>query len=242
MKAVAFTMAMLLHDPVAVQSLVESITVRLEQAILAGDLPLGSKINEQVIARDLGVSRGPLREAIRCLEGRKLVERIPNLGPRVISLGKADLLDIFVLREALEGISCRIATERITDADLCSLERLTEIYRVDDPTGSGWERSFDQDLDFHLRIVASAGNRRLATILNDELYYLLKIYRHRSKSVPGRAQQAQQEHRDVISAMKERDPNLAEMMMRRHIRSARSNLTKAFETASDGNASSDQLK
>ena len=160
----------------------------------------------------------------------------------MVSLGKGDLLDIFVMREALEGISCRIATERITDADLCSLEQLTETYRVDDTTGPGLERSFDQDLDFHLRIVACAGNKRLAAILNNELYYLLKIYRHRSKSVPGRAQHAQQEHRDIISAMKEHDPNLAEIMMRRHIRSARSNIMKAFEMLPDGNTSSDQLK
>ena len=70
----------------------------------------------------------------------------------------------------------------------------------------------------------------------------MRIYRHRSKSVPGRARQAQQEHRDIISAMKERDPNLAEIMMRRHIRSARNNIMKAFETPRDGDASSDQLK
>lgn len=224
-------MATFLHDPVMAQSLVESITARLERAILAGDLPLGSKINEQVIAHDLGISRGPLREAIRCLEGRKLVERIPNLGPRVISLEKEDLLDIFVMREALEGIGCRIATERMTEADLCSLEKLSKTFPVDDPA-SPLERSFDQDLDFHLQIIKSAGNKRLAIVLNDELYYLLKIYRYRSKVVPGRAQDAQQEHRDIVSAMKERDPNLAEMMMRRHIRSARGNLMKSVRNTS----------
>ena len=221
---------MLLQDPVTAQSLVKSIAERLERAILVGDLPLGSKINEQALARDLGVSRGPLREAIRSLEGRKLVERTPNFGPRVISLDETDLLEIFVVREALEGIACRMATENFSDTALLALEQLIETYRVDDPTSPA-VHSFDQDLDFHLRIVAGAGNRRLATILNDELYYLLKVYRYRSKSVPGRARQAQQEHRDILAAMKERDAGVAEMMMRRHIRSARSNLLRGLVVA-----------
>jgi len=222
---------MLLRDPVTAQPLVESVAERLERAILLGDLPLGSKINEQALARDLGVSRGPLREAIRSLEGRKLVERTPNFGPRVISLNETDLLEIFVVREALEGMACRMATEKMTDAFLVAIEQLIETHRVDDPGSPSADFSFDQDLDFHLRIVAAAGNTRLANILNDELYYLLRIYRHRSKSVPGRARQAQQEHHDILVAIKERDGGVAEMMMRRHIRSARNNLIKGLAVA-----------
>src|SRR5262249_6326667 len=101
-----------------VKPLVERIADMLSEAILSGEIPLGSKLKEQALAASLGVSRGPLREAIRHLEGRQLVKRKPNHGPRVISLDISDIHSIFMIREALEGIACRSAAERLSDAEL----------------------------------------------------------------------------------------------------------------------------
>src|SRR5260221_8086103 len=107
-----------LNSPIEIASLVDRIVERLEQAIMNGGLAPGSKLSEQALARRFGVSRGPLREAIRRLEGRKLIERKPNIGARVATLSEKKLLDIFGVPEALEGLACRLAAEQMTDEEI----------------------------------------------------------------------------------------------------------------------------
>ena len=106
----------ILNDKISAQSLVDTLVERIEAAIMNGDLQPGSKISEQALATSLGVSRGPLREAIRRLEGRKLLERTPNIGARVASLSPGDLYEILQVREALEGMACGLAATNMTDA------------------------------------------------------------------------------------------------------------------------------
>src|ERR1700722_9847438 len=93
------------------ESLTEKVFVRLMEAIEKGELPPGSRIREAVLARQFGISRGPLREALRRLEGRKLVQHSRNLGVSVRSLSLEDMIEVFQVREALEGTACRLATE-----------------------------------------------------------------------------------------------------------------------------------
>jgi DNA-binding GntR family transcriptional regulator len=115
-----------MNSPIQIESLVDRIVERLERAIMNGDLAPGTKLSEQALAKRFGVSRGPLREAIRRLEGRKLIERKPNIGPQIATLSEKKLLDIFDVREALEGLACRLAAERMTDEELADLQRLIE--------------------------------------------------------------------------------------------------------------------
>jgi DNA-binding GntR family transcriptional regulator len=212
-----------LNEQLNIQPLVERIVDKLANAILTGEIPLGSKLREQSLALSLGVSRGPLREAIRRLEGRHLVKRVPNHGPRVISLDASDIREIFMLREALEGIACRAATELMSDAELRDLQQLVSLQFHNRELN---KHTFDGDLDFHARIIAGAGNARLRTIVQEELYYLLKIYRRASEVTPDRDLKALEEHRDIAQAMVERDASLAESLMRRHIRKSRDNLIR----------------
>jgi DNA-binding GntR family transcriptional regulator len=214
-----------LNAPLQAQSLVELIAHRLEASIMSGELAPGEKLSEQGLAAALGVSRGPLREAIRRLEGRKLIERIPNIGARVAELSDRDLFDILMVREALEGMACRHAATLMTDAEIAGLRALLEAHGRQESVraGTGYYQEA-KDFDFHFRIAKASGNQRLAQMLCGDLYDLLRVYRYKSSTMTGRAQAAYGEHREIVEALEARDPDRAEACMRRHIRNARAHV------------------
>jgi DNA-binding GntR family transcriptional regulator len=208
----------ILNDKISAQSLVDTLVERIEAAIMNGDLLPGSKISEQALATSLGVSRGPLREAIRRLEGRKLLERTPNIGARVASLSPGDLYEILQVREALEGMACGLAATNMTDEELKALSGLLHQQQKSvQATGVYPEAT---DFDFHFLIAKGSRNARLIQMLCEDLYYLLRVYRRQSDVTPGRAKQALREHRDIVVALTRRDPVEAERKMRLHIVSA----------------------
>src|SRR6267378_7761553 len=114
----------------APKTLVDDLVSRREGAIFRGEFPPGTRIREARLANALGVGRGPLREAVRRLEGRKLVIRHPNLGTSVAALTKTELAELLEVREALEVAACRLAAEKITDEGLEKL-RLTLLRHQD---------------------------------------------------------------------------------------------------------------
>lgn len=200
---------------------------RLEQAIMSGELKPGERLSETTLARRYGISRGPLREAIGRLEGRNLVERVANQGARVISLQNAELIDLMVIRESLEGMACRLAATRMKASELKKLQRMLDQHARDEAVISG--RGYFQgggDLDFHYCIVRASGNDRLVQMLDEELYSLLRLYRQRLSTRPGRPAQALEEHRRVLAALEARDPDAAEATMRAHIQSSRASLER----------------
>jgi DNA-binding GntR family transcriptional regulator len=215
-------MASLLDEKVKAQSLVDVVAERIESAIVSGALEPGSRLSEQALAASLGVSRGPLREAIRRLEGRKLLQRIPNIGVRVAELSLKDLNEILQIREALEGMAAALAAQNMTDAEIAGLRQLLEKHGQQKSVqeGKGYYQE-SKDFDFHFRIVTGARNARMSEMLMGDLYYLLRIYRYKSSTKPGRAKKALQEHEDIVAAIASRDPVLAEQKMRVHLRNAR---------------------
>src|ERR1700730_14858522 len=96
------------------RALVDEAVARLESAILSGELVPGQKLSEQALSSQFGISRGPLREAIRTLEGRHLVERTPFSGVRVVQLSVDDIEQLLLMSEALEGMAARHAAENMT--------------------------------------------------------------------------------------------------------------------------------
>ena len=215
-------MAGTLDTKVQAQSLVDVVAERLEVAIISGQLEPGAKLSEQGLAASLGVSRGPLREAIRRLEGRKLLERTPNIGVRVKQLSLQDLNEILQVREALEGLACSLAARNMPDAEIAALKRMLDGHEkqksVQENTGYYHE---EKNLDFHFSIVAGSGNARLIQMLSGDLHYLLRVYRHKARPKPGRAAQVLREHRAIVTALERRDPVAAEQAMREHLRHAR---------------------
>src|SRR5215468_210529 len=87
------------------------------------------------------------------------------------------------------------------------------------------------DFDFHFRIVKASGNERLVQMLCGDLYYLLRVYRYKSSTKPGRAVKALQEHKEIVSALSRRDPEAAEQKMRQHIRNARAYVEEQLKAA-----------
>ncbi len=204
------------------KTLSEQVFNEIKDAIIAGDLEQGSKITEDKLAKQYGISRGPLREAIGQLEGRRLVERKSNLGARVVSLSNTDLIDLLVIRESLEGMACRMAASRVTPAQIAKLEALLLAHADTEAVKSG--RGYFQgsgDADFHQVIISACGNNRLIGLLDGELYSLLRLYRHQMSMRPGRPAAALKEHRTVLSALKPGDGDKAEAAMRTHIRNSR---------------------
>ena len=215
-------MTELLNRKVSARSLVDTLVERIEAAIISGELQPGSKLREQTLAASLGVSRGPLREAIRRLEGRKLLERTPNIGVRVATISPKDLYEVLQLREVLEGLACSLAAENMTDDELEALAELLDQHQQQRSVqeGTGYYQE-SKDFDFHFRIVKGSRNVRLINLLCEDLYYLLRVYRYKSSTKPGRAKQALKEHKDIVAALSRRDPEDAEQKMRLHIRNAR---------------------
>ena len=94
---------------------------RIQAAIVKGEIAPGTRISEQYLSTTFGIGRGPLREAIRRLEGRRLVVRIPHAGVRVVSLDYAELIELYHVREALEGMACRLAAQNMTEDEIAAL-------------------------------------------------------------------------------------------------------------------------
>jgi len=202
-------------------SLTTTVFNQLVEAITSGEFMPGQKLSESELARRLGISRGPLREALGRLEGR-LVTRTPRLGVSVIDFDQQDLEHLFLVREALEGMTARLAAERMTAGELKRLRELLAHHSRQPELAAGsayYQRSRDDD--YHFTIVKSARCERLEKMLLDEVYYQLRIHRLRSSTRPGRAQQALGEHREILDALVSRNPDAAEGTMRRHIRNAR---------------------
>ena len=202
-------------------SLTNTIFNQLVEAITSGEFVPGQKLSESELARRLGISRGPLREALGRLEGR-LVTRTPRLGVSVIDFNERDLEHLFLVREALEGMAARLAAERMTAPELKRLRELLAYHASQPELAAGsayYQRSRDDD--YHFTIVKSARCEQLERVLLDEVYYQLRIHRLRSSTRPGRAQQALSEHREILKALVSRNPDAAEGAMRRHIHSAR---------------------
>jgi len=214
--------------PIAITSLAEEAFGKLVQAITSGEFQPGQKLSEAQLARQLGISRGPLREALGRLEGR-LVMRTPRIGVRVIDFSSQDLEQLFLVREALEGMAARLAAERMSAAELARLQDLLAHHASQPELASGSAyHQYSQDQDFHFTIVRGARCERLERMLLDELYYQLRIQRLRSSTRPGRAHQALTEHREIAAALASRNPDASEETMRRHIRNARLNSVPAL--------------
>lgn len=190
------------------RTLVDRVVREIFDLLLAGELPLGGQVNEAALANRFSVSRGPIREAVKQLQGRGLIIKEPFVKARVVELSLSDMIEIFQMREAVEGMSVRLATSTMSDAEL---DGMLDAFSYAQTSRSA------VDLDLHVRIAEGCGNARIRRLLCDELYHLLRLYRARSGDQPGRREDAFSEHWQILRAMKARDADLAESLMRTHI-------------------------
>ncbi len=216
------------------QTIADRLSDELITSIVKGDIAPGSKISEPDLARTYKISRGPLREAIRRLEGLHLVARIPHVGARVVSLHPQQLVEIYQVREALEGMAARLACLNMTVDEITELKNLLDEHEHDIEKSEGREYfQHEGHFDFHYRIIQGSKNQRLIELLCSELYHLIRMYRFRSSQITARPHRALAEHRHICTAIEQRDGELAEILMRRHINTAQKNIEQEFLTKGD---------
>ena len=216
------------------RTLADRVCDQIATAIVKGDISPGQKISEPELARNYGISRGPLREAIRRLEGWRLVERKPHVGARVVELSARELIEIYRVREALEGMACRLAAIDMPQDEIDRLRVLLDGHEasVDQLDGRSYFQK-EGDLDFHYRIVQGSRNGKLLELLGGDLYHLVRMYRYQFSVSSSRPKRALKEHRQIVDAIEARDPELAEMLMRRHISNARKNIEGKLKDTTD---------
>jgi len=205
-------------------SLADRLFNLIGEEIVAGTLPPGTKISEPALSRRFGVSRSPLREALRRLEERKLITSARNVGARVVAFSLAEVREVYYAREALEGMACRLAAERMSDAEIDELRDVLEEHRrnlAQRNDGAYYQDS--HDLDFHYRIARGSRNFLVEKILCEEFYLLIRLFRRRHNWISGRGQRAWEEHVRILDVIRDRDSDLAEILMRRHVAAAREN-------------------
>jgi DNA-binding GntR family transcriptional regulator len=199
--------------------------------IITGTISQGQKLNEPELARIHGISRGPLREAMGRLETMHLITRVPNVGARVVKLSYSELLEIYQIRESLEGLAARLAAETMTVEEKLALRSLLTSHHkhILDNQGQSYFQQ-EGDVDFHYRIVQGSKNQRLIDMLAGDLYQLVRMYRYQFSLSSNRPQQALKEHDQICSAIEESDGDLAEWLMKRHINNARNNIMLRMQT------------
>lgn len=205
----------------------DRVLYEIQRAIVDGAIPAGSKISEPELARRFDVSRAPLREALARLERCHLIERVPNAGARVVTLTPLGLVALYQIREELEGLACRLAAEQMPDEEIAELAGLLDQHLSTQRVREG-ESYYQEagDLDFHYRVILGSKNPYLINMLCDELYYLVRMYRVQMGMNGPRVSRAFDEHKAILSAIANRDGELADLLMRRHIAASRRNIEK----------------
>ncbi|WP_173442943.1 GntR family transcriptional regulator [Selenomonas ruminantium] len=209
------------------QPLREVVCESLREAIRSGVLKPGERIMEIQLAEELGVSRTPVREAIRKLELEGYVVMMPRRGTYVASMSIRDINEIFEIRTALESLSNGLAVDHITDDELEHLQRLLVIIGGYIKEGN-IEKIVETDIEFHDLLYHAARNERLVGIISN-LRDQLTRFRTLSMSYPGRLEETLEEHRLIVDAIASGDRKAASRAAERHMENSEKTLLKAME-------------
>lgn len=208
------------------QPLREAVCNAIRDAINNGVLKPGDRLMEIQLAEELGISRTPVREAIRKLEMEGFVVMIPRRGTYVTDISLKDVTEIYEIRISLDMLAASLAAERINDDELEEMDRqllLTSKYNID----TEMEKIVACDSVFHDVLYRAARNERLVTIINN-LRDQLTNMRGRTMAQPGRLAETLTEHRILLDAIASRDPEAAAAAARSHIENAERTLMESL--------------
>ena len=195
--------------------LYENVAERLRPPISAHELAPGSWLDEQSLAEQFGISRTPMREAIKVLASEGLVTTKMNRGAYVTEVDRQDLEQIFTILSLLEGQAAKETVLKATEEHLTELDNLH--HRLEKAAADrDVEQFFDLNVKFHDLIQEIAGNKWMNGVIGD-LRKVLKLQRRDSLSRAGRLQNSLLEHREILQAILKRDPTAAEAAMRKHL-------------------------
>ncbi|HQA49351.1 MAG: GntR family transcriptional regulator [Syntrophomonadaceae bacterium] len=199
----------------------------LREAIINGTLKPRERLMEIQLAEELGVSRTPIREALRKLELEGFIVMVPRKGAYVADISFKDIADVFEIRAALEALAAGLAAERITDEELEDMERLVA-EKAEAISGYDMDRLIRVDTLFHDAIYKASRNQRLTNIINN-LREQIQRYRTTSLAYPGRMKRSLEEHRGIVEAIQSRDPQIAQQVAREHIENAETSIIEAIK-------------
>ena len=200
---------------------------KIREDILNGKYKENDELRENTIGKELGVSRTPVREALRQLELEGLVSIIPNKGAYVTGISHKDVWDIYVIRSMLEGLCARWAAEHIKEAQLDELEEtiLRSEFQMKKESGFSAEQVAALDSRFHSILYEASGSRILSHVLTDFHNYV-QTARTSSVVAEDRARKSIREHRQILRAIRDRDGEMAEHLANEHIMHVMQNLKK----------------
>lgn len=199
----------------------------LRHAILKGELEPGERLMEIALAQKLGVSRTPIREAIRKLELEGLVVMVPRKGAEVADITEKDLRDVLEVRTALEELSIELAMKNMSDDDYEQLIKANETF-AKDSEGDDLIKIAESDVAFHEIIYMATGNKRLIQIINN---LREQMYRYRLEYIKDKSSHARlvEEHDRIIEAMRRNDTAAAKAAIKLHVENQEENILKSIK-------------
>ena len=189
---------------------------RLRTQIYQHELKPGDAIDEMALCERYGISRTPLREALKVLNSEGLIELIPRKGSFVRSMDIEELNELFPVMAVLEGLCAREAVENCTPPDLKQLEMMHA--KLEEYAEQGnIDAYYEQNFVFHQAIQDLSANKWLQRIIGD-LRKILRLARHMQLTIPGRLSASLEEHRQIMKAFRKHDPDMADQNMQDHLK------------------------
>ena len=217
-------------SPLKRTRLVDEAAFALREAILTGEFASGARLRQVQLAAQLGISRTPLREALMKLEQEGLIELLPGGGLRVRLLNLDEAVELYDIREVLDGLAARLAAERIAERGLRDLER--HLARMKDclirQDAHAW---FVAHVAFHDGIFRASGNGRLQA-LSSVVRLSIQRFHPVLLTTPNRLSDAYREHSEIFEAIRVHDAEAAERLARAHIANAKEIVLKAISRSS----------
>lgn len=210
----------------------EVIFDTLREAIIAGELKPGERLMQVKLAEKMGVSRTPVREAIRKLELEGLVEMLPRKGAHVAELSVKDIMDVLEVRATLDGLATALAAERITDEEIKKLEHVHSQF-LNYANKDNLQGSIKKDVEFHELIYRASRNERLIQIANNlrEQVQRFRVIYLKDYSNP---RELIKEHQYILEAISTRDKAAAQEYAQRHINHQEAAIIKAIKNMKGG--------
>jgi DNA-binding GntR family transcriptional regulator len=201
--------------PLDNRTLREQVVDHLREEILSSRMAPGTELGEVALARSLGISRGPLREALGQLAAEGLVTIAPRRGAFVRRLTRQEFMDAYQVREALESLAIKLAVPRLTDEDRAELHRMCQEMEAEAAAGNT-DRFFEINHAFHAHLVHASGNLKLEAVHGQLVAQMGRLMK-KSAELRGGLEQSAAEHRKILAAVDAGDPGLAARLLEEHI-------------------------
>ena len=209
------TWVLSMNEQIKSHALYIQVADRLRNQIYQHELKPGDAIDEMALCERYGISRTPLREALKVLSSEGLIELIPRKGSFVRSMDIAELNELFPVMAVLEGLCAREAVDNCNAEDLKQLEDMHA--RLEAFAASGdIDNYYEQNFVFHQAVQDLSGNRTLQRLIGD-LRKILRLARHMQLTMPGRLEASIEEHRQIMLAFRKHDADLADQNMQAHL-------------------------